>query len=161
MPQVLDPLRAYHIEVHWLLCSARNVGEFVQTLLRRGQNLGLSLTTIPEYSRSTNLNVHPFIAHPFIALAPPSLVRVCEESLLLRFDFVADDERQTDWKELGVEESSALSQSLEGSRWAWGIMVAWFLAIIAVHYQVHGYRGRELERDDVDSLAVTTRRSHV
>lgn len=28
--QELDPYRAYHLEVHWLVCSAKNVREFVQ-----------------------------------------------------------------------------------------------------------------------------------
>jgi hypothetical protein len=54
-----------------------------QGLSRKCQQLGVSMAIIPEYSRSANLNVHPFIAHPFVALHP-SLVRVCEEALITK-----------------------------------------------------------------------------
>jgi hypothetical protein len=53
----------------------RNVREFISSMVRRAQHLGLSVHTLPEYARGANLNVHPFISHPFFTLPSPPLVR--------------------------------------------------------------------------------------
>jgi len=118
--QLLDPCRAFHLDITWLVCSAKNARDFVAALLRKAQQvllgdevhgasliggygknhskavmgatwanmrlpsislslityqLGLHLVPLPEYSRSSNLNVHPFLAHPFVAIYPPALLR--------------------------------------------------------------------------------------
>jgi hypothetical protein len=118
--QLLDPCRAFHLDINWLVCSAKNARDFLAALLRKAQQvhlgdeghggswiggyeknhseafmeatwtntrlssislslinyqLGLHLVPLPEYSRSSNLNVHPFLAHPFVAIYPPALLR--------------------------------------------------------------------------------------
>lgn len=99
--RVLNPFRAYHIEVSWLVCSAKNVRDLVGGLSRKAQQLGLCLVPVPAYARSARLNVHPFIAHPFLPLpGPPSLRKLCEEALVGRFGFVGDDERVMDWQDV-------------------------------------------------------------
>ncbi|EWM23480.1 dep domain containing protein [Nannochloropsis gaditana] len=118
--KLLDPCRAFHLDINWLVCSAKNARDFVAALLRKAQQLGLHLVPLPEYSRSSNLNVHPFLAHPFVAIYPPALLRICEEALIQLFGFVRDDERKTNWREVylledrkeGRECVSALATSL-------------------------------------------------
>ncbi len=101
--RVLDPFRTFHIELSWLVCSAKNARDLVGALLRRAQQLGLCLVPVPTYARSSHLTVHPFIAHPFLPLpGPPAVRRLCEEALVARFGFVGDDERVTEWQELGL-----------------------------------------------------------
>jgi hypothetical protein len=110
--RVLDPFRVFHIELSWLVCSAKNVRDLLGALLRRAQQLGLCLVPVPTYARSSHLNVHPFIAHPFLPLpGPPALLRLCEEALVARFGFVGDDERVTDWQELGLGPGAAAART--------------------------------------------------
>lgn len=124
--RTLDPYRVFHIDVHWLVCSAkydhttnnttrrtrtpfsslsdeaplsvpacllvagagvcvrvcvpgwtdnRQVREFVSAMLRRAQNLSLSVAVLPEYGRAAQLNVHPFVSHPYLHLPSHALVR--------------------------------------------------------------------------------------
>jgi len=122
----LDPYSVYHIEIHWLVCSARNVREFVQSLYRKCQQLNLNIITIPEYSRSNDLQVHPFIAHPFICLPPVAIVHeLVEESLVVRLDFVADDERPTNWKEMGVVDDCDVIPHLSAAESALTTSLSW------------------------------------
>lgn len=107
----VDPFRVYHIEVYWIVCTARNVRDFIQSISRKATQLGLTLTRIPEYSRSSNLNVHPLVTHPFIKMSSPATIQEAEEALLTRFDFVLDDERVTDWKELGFAQDGQAKES--------------------------------------------------
>lgn len=100
----MHPLRVYHFELHWVCCNSWVVDDFVSTIHRRGGQFGLRIAQVPEYSRASNLSVHPFIAQPYLAIDGYA-ARIAESYLLSRFDFVIDDERRTDWAEFGVEET--------------------------------------------------------
>jgi len=39
-PQLLDAHRAFHLELNWLVCSAKNVRDFLSALLRKAAQVG-------------------------------------------------------------------------------------------------------------------------
>ena len=59
----LDSFKAYHIEFQWLACEGVRVKELAHSLYRRASQFGLRIAQVPEYARSSNLYIHPFLIH--------------------------------------------------------------------------------------------------
>ena len=54
-----DTRRSYHIMVHWLVASGSKVDAHIQLLYRRCSQYGLNLVSVPQYSVSSAIFLHP------------------------------------------------------------------------------------------------------
>jgi len=54
-----DTRKSYHILIHWLVASGSRVENHVQLLHRRCSQFGLNLVSVPQYSMSDTIFLHP------------------------------------------------------------------------------------------------------
>ena len=100
MSSFFDPRRVFRIGYCWLVGSASRVESEVKGLSRRCAQYGLALQQMPEYSLSSNLHIHPFVAPVLLVVNSADIGDLIEQNLFDKFDFVDDGYRHTDY--LGV-----------------------------------------------------------
>lgn len=54
-----DTKKSYHILVHWLVANGSKVEAHIQLLYRRCTQYGLNLVSVPQYSMSSTIYLHP------------------------------------------------------------------------------------------------------
>lgn len=114
--------RVYHIDILWIVCDSWLLDEFVTLLLRRCGNAGLRMAQVPELLYSSNLQMNPYKACPYVgdSNSDASDRRFHTASIVERLyfrtdDWIADDEQFTDWRQLGLEEPSYPTQTANTS----------------------------------------------
>ncbi len=109
--------RAFKLEFHWLACDSWLMDDFVNILHRRCTSWSLRMAQIPEFFCTSNLQVHPFRAQPYIQV-PSTFVNnvhmsglwsitavLLVESLYFKDDkteWIEHQEQHTDWEGLGL-----------------------------------------------------------
>ncbi len=109
--------RAFKLEFHWLACDSWLMDDFVNILHRRCTSWSLRMAQIPEFFCTSNLQVHPFRAQPYIQV-PSSFINnvhmsglwsltavLLVENLYLKQDkteWIEHEEQHTDWEALGL-----------------------------------------------------------
>ena len=96
-----DPKRVFRISIHWLVASSPRVESEVKGLHRRCAQFGLKMQQFPEYSISSDLFIHAFLAPPLIILEEGG--EFVENALLRDQGFVDDGFRNTDYDIPGLE----------------------------------------------------------
>jgi len=113
--KILDPIKCYHVAIHWLVCTGVKVFDFVASLLRKANQLNLNLAQIQHNVRTKYLNLHAFQAGTHIEIPNAQLRMLAEDSLLDHFEFARDSGQETDWKKYGwghVQEEQGKGDSL-------------------------------------------------
>ena len=109
--------RAFKLEFHWLACDSWLMDDFVNILHRRCTSWSLRMAQIPEFFCTSNLQVHPFRAQPYIQV-PSTFVNnvhmsglwsitavLLVENLYFKDDtteWIEHQEQHTDWEGLGL-----------------------------------------------------------
>ena len=109
--------RAFKLEFHWLACDSWLMDDFVNILHRRCTSWSLRMAQIPEFFCTSNLQVHPFRAQPYIQVPSTSINNVhlsglwsitavlLVENLYFKDDkteWIEHEEQHTDWEGLGL-----------------------------------------------------------
>lgn len=110
LDSVFDIYKAYHIQLHWLVCDSWLIEDWLAVLFRRCSGWGLRIIQTPEFFRTPNLQIHPFrslprINIPFAETRPCAYSVLVVERLFIREAscmWVDDGECETHWKSLGM-----------------------------------------------------------
>lgn len=82
--------RTYHISFHWLVASGSKIDVQVQMLKRRCSQYGLRLITLPQYSKSANLRLHPLISPISVIIEETEIAKKAEGILTSKLNFIDD-----------------------------------------------------------------------
>lgn len=91
------PYKAFHFEVHWLVCDSWLVDEFISLITRRCTKWGIRLCQNPSYFSSLTLNIHPFRPIPHVRV--PSVFPKYKNSLSNAKIDVENEDNGKDQKE--------------------------------------------------------------
>ena len=85
------PMRCYHIELQWVICTGSAVQEMISHLQRQARSCGVTMIQTPvEY----DITAHPFRAPVRIPLSPG----FDAHTLLKRFNFILDpNTKKCEW----------------------------------------------------------------
>jgi hypothetical protein len=105
--------KMFHFELHWFVCDAWLMEDFVNYLYRRCSSFGLRIVQVPESFYTPNLRIHPFRAQLYVpiltneklksivSLYPTRSPVTVMENLFIRSEsekWIRDDPQYTDWK---------------------------------------------------------------
>ena len=90
LDEVFSTKKTYHISFHWLVACGDKVEKQISLLQRRCSQYGLKLISLPQYSMSSNLYLHPLRSPVLVTINSKTYATAVERWLTSKCCFIDD-----------------------------------------------------------------------